>query len=231
MDSDNIIRREMSSQCTLCASITKELLPHLRELFFTLCNQVLLVKGDSLPFGSGDSLLLKQFFELFGSLSGRSREGIQTEPMLVAVTGIAKRCHQMANERHDELAARLDGAELVKKSDFIEVLIDIWKDSIRIMGNVLDVENAEERLKMQELARQLDAIPAVPGACGPNHINQIRNWALQTVNQLTRNNPANQLAIAELEKLADVDNRDVSVERDGEGKFHFKRIKHLPSKN
>ena len=34
------------------------------------------------------------------------------------------------------------------------------------------------------MVRSLDGIPAVLGACGPNHVNQIRNWAIQTINQV-----------------------------------------------
>ena len=81
-------------------------------------------------------------------------------------------------------------------------------------------------MELQNMVRSLDGIPAVLGACGPNHVNQIRNWAIQTVNQLTLNNLETQAAIEELEKLADVENRDVSVDRDADGKYHFKRISH-----
>ena len=188
---------------------------------------MLIVKSDKLPFGVQNSILLKNFFELFGSLSGRDRKGIRTEPMVVAVCGIAKRCHELANERHDELQARLStNGEIEEKSDFINVMIDIWKDAIRILGNILDTNDPKERKSLQTLVLSLNAIPAILGACGPNHVNQIRNWALQTVNQLTFNNLETQAAIEELEKLADVENRDVSVDRDADGKYHFKRISH-----
>jgi len=74
-------------------------------------------------------------FELLASLSGRDRTGIQTEPMVVAVVGIAKRCHEIANSRQDELQARLESdGSLPKKSDFIEIMMNIWKDSMRILG-------------------------------------------------------------------------------------------------
>ena len=68
----------------------QDLLYQMKELFFTLCNHVLIVKSDSLPFGVENSILLKNFFELFGSLSGRDRSGIRTEPMMVTVCGVAK---------------------------------------------------------------------------------------------------------------------------------------------
>ena len=89
------------------------------------------------------------------------------------------------------------------------------------------------------MVRSLDGIPAVLGACGPNHVNQIRNWAIQTINQVEHpyfykestsvfqlcwNNLENQKAIEELEKIRDISNRDVSVDRDENGKYHFKRI-------
>ena len=67
-----------------------DLLYRMKELFFTLCNHVLIVKSDGLPFGVENSILLKNFFELFGSLSGRDRSGIRTEPMMVTVCGVAK---------------------------------------------------------------------------------------------------------------------------------------------
>ena len=144
---------------------------------------------------------------------------------------LAKRCHELANERQDELQARLDtNAEVEKKSDFVEILVDIWKDCVRIIANIIDTEDLEERRKFQDLVRSMNAIPAVLGACGPNHVNQIRNWAIQTLNQLTLNNLENQRAIEELEKVANVENLDVSVDRDENGKYHFKRIKHLPNK-
>lgn len=72
--------------------------------------------------------------------------------------------------------------------------------------------------------RSLGAIPAVLAASGTLHINQIRNWAIQTISQLTENNIQNQQEINEMEKISSVDNHDVSVDR-VDGKFHFKRIK------
>ena len=55
--------------------------------------------------------------------------------MVVAVVGIAKRCHEIANSRQDELQARLESdGSLPKKSDFIEIMMNIWKDSMRILG-------------------------------------------------------------------------------------------------
>ena len=39
-------------------------------------------------------------------------------------------------------------------------------------------------MELQNMVRSLDGIPAVLGACGPNHVNQIRNWAIQTINQV-----------------------------------------------
>ena len=63
--------------------------------------------------------------------------------MVVAVVGIAKRCHEIANSRQDELQARLESdGSLPKKSDFIEIMMNIWKDSMRILGkkNILTPE-------------------------------------------------------------------------------------------
>ena len=55
--------------------------------------------------------------------------------MVVAVVGIAKRCHEIANSRQDELQARLESdGSLPKKTDFIEIMLNIWKDSMRILG-------------------------------------------------------------------------------------------------
>ena len=55
--------------------------------------------------------------------------------MVVAVVGIAKRCHEIANSRQDELQARLESdGSIPKKSDFIEIMMNIWKDSMRILG-------------------------------------------------------------------------------------------------
>ena len=49
--------------------------------------------------------------------------------------GIAKRCHEIANSRQDELQARLESdGSIPKKSDFIEIMMNIWKDSMRILG-------------------------------------------------------------------------------------------------
>ena len=52
------------------------------------------------------------------------------------------------------------------------------------LGNVLDVSDKIKKMELQNLVRSLDGIPAVLGACGPNHVNQIRNWAIQTINQV-----------------------------------------------
>ena len=51
-------------------------------------------------------------------------------------------------------------------------------------GNVLDVSDKNKKAELQNMVRSLDGIPAVLGACGPNHVNQIRNWAIQTINQV-----------------------------------------------
>ena len=52
------------------------------------------------------------------------------------------------------------------------------------IGNVLDVSDKNKKAELQNMVRSLDGIPAVLGACGPNHVNQIRNWAIQTINQV-----------------------------------------------
>ena len=52
------------------------------------------------------------------------------------------------------------------------------------LGNVLDVNDKTKKMELQNMVRSLDGIPAVLGACGPNHVNQIRNWAIQTINQV-----------------------------------------------
>jgi len=93
---------------------------------------------------------------------------------------------------------------------------------------VLDVGDKNEKIKYQNLVRSLGGIRSVLGACGPNHQNQIRNWALQAINQLCCDptNEENQAAINELEKIGNVEHQDVSVDRDQNGKYHFKRISH-----
>ena len=49
----------------------------------------------------------------------------------------AKRCHEISQNRQDELQMRLENdGSIPKKSDFIEILLHIWKDSMRILGNI-----------------------------------------------------------------------------------------------
>ena len=118
--------------------LCKDLLKAIIEIFFLVCNRLVVIEGGSEPFGENSNLLfaMLQFISL---TSGRpsDRPEIQTETMLVAVVGISKRCHEIANIRQDELQTRLqnDGS-LPKKSDFIQILLSIWKDSIRILGRL-----------------------------------------------------------------------------------------------
>ena len=88
----------------------------------------------------------------------------------------------------------------------------------------MDVEDKARKKEFQDLVRSLGAINAVFGALGPNHENQIRNWALQTLNCLTHNNPENQKTISDLENLGNVENNDVSVDRDKE---RLKKLKNI----
>lgn len=67
------------------------------------------------------------------------------------------------------------------KIQFIKIL---WFLTQFFLGNVLDVNDKTKKMELQNMVRSLDGIPAVLGACGPNHVNQIRNWAIQTINQV-----------------------------------------------
>ena len=73
------------------------------------------------------------------------------------------------------------------------------------------------------MVRTLGAIPAVLAAAGTLHINQIRNWSVQTISQITENNSENQKFIDEMKKIRNVDMHGVSVDR-LDGKYQFKRI-------
>jgi len=94
----------------------------------------------------------------------------------------------------------------------------------QILANILDDPDPTDRKSKQDLVRSLGAINSVLAAAGSLHTNQIRNWAIQAISQLTINNPENQKEISEMEKIGNVENHDVTVDRE-DGKFHFKRIK------
>ena len=98
----------------------------------------MIVESGPVPFGESSNLLFI-LFQFISLISGRvaDRPEVQTETMLVAVVGIAKRCLDIANSRQNEIQTRLlnDGS-LPVKSDFIQILLEIWKDSMRILGKL-----------------------------------------------------------------------------------------------
>ena len=60
---------------------------------------------------------------------------MSSEPFIVAICGILKRCWEISQDHQEELQPKLlDGGELPKKSEFIEIMFSIWKDAIRILG-------------------------------------------------------------------------------------------------
>jgi len=110
-----------------------EIVNSTREIFFNLCNSLLIGRNDTeLPFGQYSVLL----FEILSFLSICSaRVNISTEPMIVAICGILKRCFEISQQHQKELIPKLtDDGELPKKSQFIELMFSIWKDAVRILG-------------------------------------------------------------------------------------------------
>ena len=93
----------------------------------------------------------------------------------------------------------------------------------RFSANIIDNEDSATKRENQNLVRTLGAIPAVLAGAGALHSNQIRNWAIQAIKQLTDGNSENQKEIEDMKKIASVENSDVTVDR-VDGKFHFKRI-------
>lgn len=112
-----------------------DIIHKLKELFFDLCNGLLLAgKNNELPFGARSELL----FELLSFLSicsARMKTVLSTEAMIVAICGILKRCWEISQERAKELQPKLtkDG-NLPKKSEYIELMFSVWKDAVRILG-------------------------------------------------------------------------------------------------
>jgi len=111
------------------------ILDNLREFFFLHCNCLLqggTKAGDSSP------VILFEVLKFMGPASSRHKEAFATEPMLVSICGIMKRCWEISQDHKDELQPRLvDGGELPKKSEFLEIMFSVWKDAVRIFANIL----------------------------------------------------------------------------------------------
>ena len=84
--------------------------------------------------------IIFEVLKLIAPASARHTAPFATEPMLVAICGIMKRCWEISqNPKYkDELRPRLqDGGELPKRSAYIEIMFEIWKNTVRILANIL----------------------------------------------------------------------------------------------